>query len=45
MFGHEDSVNSIEFLPFFITVLTSSADKALSLWDARTLSSLFLGLS
>ncbi|KFO84201.1 Sperm-associated antigen 16 protein, partial [Buceros rhinoceros silvestris] len=36
MFGHEDSVNSIEFLPFSITVLTSSADKALSLWDART---------
>lgn len=45
MFGHEDSVNSIEFLPFSNTVLTSSADKTLSLWDARTVSSLFLGLS
>ncbi|NXV36799.1 SPG16 protein, partial [Rissa tridactyla] len=28
---HKDSVNSIEFLPFSNTVLTSSADKALSL--------------
>ncbi|XP_068803983.1 sperm-associated antigen 16 protein isoform X4 [Struthio camelus] len=33
--GHKDSVNSIEFLPFSNTVLTSSADKTLSLWDAR----------
>ncbi|KAI1236985.1 Sperm-associated antigen 16 protein, partial [Lamprotornis superbus] len=33
--GHEDSVNSIEFLPFSSTVLTSSADKTLSLWDVR----------
>ncbi|KFV04757.1 Sperm-associated antigen 16 protein, partial [Tauraco erythrolophus] len=36
MCGHEDSVNSIEFLPFSDTLLTSSADKTLSLWDART---------
>ncbi|XP_048340807.1 sperm-associated antigen 16 protein [Sphaerodactylus townsendi] len=34
--GHKDSVNSIEFLPFSNTILTSSADKTLSLWDART---------
>ncbi|XP_071418497.1 sperm-associated antigen 16 protein isoform X2 [Pithys albifrons albifrons] len=34
--GHKDSVNSIEFLPFSNTVLTSSADKTLSLWDCRT---------
>ncbi|XP_056352690.1 sperm-associated antigen 16 protein isoform X3 [Oenanthe melanoleuca] len=34
--GHEDSVNSIEFLPFSSTALTSSADKTLSLWDVRT---------
>ncbi|NXP31136.1 SPG16 protein, partial [Leiothrix lutea] len=34
--GHEGSVNSIEFLPFSSTALTSSADKTLSLWDVRT---------
>ncbi|XP_063256177.1 sperm-associated antigen 16 protein isoform X3 [Prinia subflava] len=34
--GHEDSVNSVEFLPFSSTVLTSSADRTLSLWDVRT---------
>ncbi|XP_075463341.1 sperm-associated antigen 16 protein isoform X2 [Ascaphus truei] len=35
MRGHVDSVNSIEFLPYSNIVLTSSADKTLSLWDAR----------
>ncbi|KFP86226.1 Sperm-associated antigen 16 protein, partial [Apaloderma vittatum] len=35
MCGHKDSVNSVEFLLFSNTVLTSSADKT-SLWDART---------
>lgn len=40
--GHEDSVNSIEFLPFSSTALTSSADKTLSLWDIRTVSRLCL---
>ncbi|XP_070588317.1 sperm-associated antigen 16 protein isoform X23 [Erythrolamprus reginae] len=34
--GHKDSVNSIEFFPFSNIILTSSADKTLSLWDART---------
>jgi WD40 repeat protein len=34
--GHADSVNSVEFLPFSNTILTSSADKTLSLWDGRT---------
>ena len=34
--GHADSVNSIEFLPYSNTLLTCSADKTLSLWDART---------
>ncbi|NXO53376.1 SPG16 protein, partial [Aramus guarauna] len=34
--GHKDSVNTVEFLLFSNTVLTSSADKTLSLWDART---------
>ncbi|KFQ26393.1 Sperm-associated antigen 16 protein, partial [Mesitornis unicolor] len=33
--GHKDSVNSTEFLLFSNTVLTSSADKTFSLWDAR----------
>ncbi|XP_070588310.1 sperm-associated antigen 16 protein isoform X16 [Erythrolamprus reginae] len=35
--GHKDSVNSIEFFPFSNIILTSSADKTLSLWDARTM--------
>ena len=39
--GHADSVNSIEFLPFSNTLLTCSADKTLSLWDARTVSSVY----
>lgn len=34
--GHTDAVNSIQFLPFSNILLTSSADKTLSLWDART---------
>lgn len=38
MRGHADSVNSIEFLPYSNTLLSSSADKTLSLWDARTVS-------
>ncbi|NWY47116.1 SPG16 protein, partial [Sylvia atricapilla] len=38
--GHGGSVNSIEFLPFSSTALTSSADKTLSLWDVRTVSRL-----
>lgn len=36
--GHTDSVNSIEFLPYSNTLLTCSADKTISLWDARTVS-------
>lgn len=40
--GHADSVNSIVFLPYSNTLLTCSADKTLSLWDARTVSKLFL---
>jgi len=39
--GHADSVNSIQFLHFANTLLTSSADKTLSLWDARTVRELF----
>ena len=34
--GHADSVNSITFLPYSNNLLTCSADKTLSLWDART---------
>ncbi|EAW70516.1 hCG1648127 [Homo sapiens] len=37
LYGHTDSVNSIEFFPFSNTLLTSSADKTLSIWDARTI--------
>uniref|UniRef100_A0A4W5REW9 Uncharacterized protein n=1 Tax=Hucho hucho TaxID=62062 RepID=A0A4W5REW9_9TELE len=33
--GHVDSVNSVTFLPFSNTLLTWSADKTLSLWEAR----------
>ncbi|KFO18303.1 Sperm-associated antigen 16 protein [Fukomys damarensis] len=36
LYGHTDSVNSIEFFPFSNTLLTGSADKTLSIWDART---------
>ena len=39
--GHADSVNSILFLPYSNTLLTSSADKTISLWDARTVSILW----
>ena len=39
--GHADSVNSIVFLPYSNTLLTCSADKTLSLWDARTVSKFF----
>ncbi|KAF7243734.1 Sperm-associated antigen 16 protein [Varanus komodoensis] len=42
--GHKDSVNSIEFLPFSNIILTSSADKTLSLWDARTVSKIIVRL-
>ncbi|XP_044890383.1 sperm-associated antigen 16 protein isoform X4 [Felis catus] len=36
LYGHVDSVNSIEFFPGSNTLLTGSADKTLSVWDART---------
>ncbi|XP_004626767.1 sperm-associated antigen 16 protein [Octodon degus] len=36
LYGHTDSVNSIKFFPFSNTLLTGSADRTLSLWDART---------
>lgn len=42
--GHADSVNSIVFLPYSNTLLTCSADKTLSLWDARTVSKFFYAL-
>lgn len=38
LYGHTDSVNSIEFFPYSNTLLTGSADKSLSIWDARTVS-------
>ena len=34
--GHADSVNAVSFLPFSNTICSCSADKTLSLWDART---------
>ena len=34
--GHADSVNSIQFLAYSNTLCTCSADKTISLWDART---------
>lgn len=42
LYGHTDSVNSIEFFPFSNTLLTASADKSLSVWDARTVSKAIL---
>ena len=41
--GHTDSVNSIEFVPFSNILLTSSSDKTISMWDARTVS-IFISL-
>ena len=38
LYGHTDSVNSIEFFPYSNTLLTGSADKSLSIWDAGTVS-------
>ena len=38
LYGHTDSVNSIEFFPCSNILLTGSADKSLSAWDARTVS-------
>lgn len=37
--GHADSVNEVAFLPFLNTLVTCSADKSVSLWDTRTVSS------
>ena len=34
--GHADSINAVSFLPFSNTICSCSADKTLSLWDART---------
>lgn len=34
--GHADAVNSIQFLSYSNTLVTCSADKTISLWDART---------
>ena len=34
--GHADSVNSVQFLPYSNMLATCSADKTVSLWDART---------
>jgi WD40 repeat protein len=36
MRGHQDSVHSAELLMFSNIVLSSSVDKTLMLWDART---------
>lgn len=34
--GHVDSVNSVNFQPYSTTLATASADKTVSVWDART---------
>lgn len=36
MRGHQDSVHSAELLMFSNIILSSSVDKTLMLWDART---------
>ena len=36
--GHADSVNSVQLLPYSNSLATGSADKTVSLWDARTVS-------
>ncbi len=39
MRGHQDSVHSAELLMFSNIILSSSVDKTLMLWDARTVNS------
>ena len=34
--GHVDSVNSVHFKPYSTILASASADKTLSVWDART---------
>jgi hypothetical protein len=34
--GHGDSVNQVTWVPYTNTLFTASADRTLSLWDART---------
>ena len=38
MRGHTESVNAVQFLPYSNILLTCSADKTVSIWDARTVS-------
>ena len=33
--GHTDSANSVQFLPYSNILLSASADKTVSIWDAR----------
>ena len=45
MRGHTESVNAVEFLPYSNILITCSADKTVSIWDARTVSCLFRTVS
>lgn len=36
--GHADSVNALSFMTYSNTLLTTSADKTVSMWDLRTVS-------
>ena len=38
MRGHTESVNAVQFLPYSNILITCSADKTVSMWDARTVS-------
>jgi len=38
MRGHTESVNAVQFLPCSNILITCSADKTVSMWDARTVS-------
>ena len=40
MRGHTESVNAVQFLPYSNILITCSADKTVSIWDARTVSCL-----
>ena len=41
MRGHTESVNAVQFLQYSNILITCSADKTVSIWDARTVRCLF----
>ena len=42
--GHGDSVNSVRFVPYSSVLCSSSADRTISLWDCRTVSTTIISM-